>query len=415
MVYSTLEPCFKRNSPKIGCCKRIAKARIKKVYVGTGDPFPSVNGKGIKYLVDHGIEVEPYPQELQKEIERLNADFIAYAESRRLEEENKATKDYKEETERAVHTMDMKSLDEKLMARFLKAANVTDNEQEVFLRNMNLAELDSDVVRPTGLGLLLFGKKPQSVYPNAVIKTTLKRNGKAVETKTIEGRIPAQLDEANKWYKEHIPSYINRDDAERKKVHEYPLDVIRELICNAVVHRDYSLKGAPVYFEINDKSIVIKSPGLPEPPVTLEHIVSFSASSFSRNPVIMYVLDKLDYAEQRGLGFETVKDLPAKNLPLPKVQYNAPYIEFILPLSMEVAETMYGDLSEKEIKVLEYIRINEPVTRSDIETLLGIDNKKAVRILNKLIDKGVIISQGKSRGVTYSVSGQFSGQSVSKN
>ena len=415
VVYSTLEPCFKRNSPKIGCCKRIAKARIKKVYVGTGDPFPSVNGKGIKYLVDHGIEVEPYPQELQKEIERLNADFIAYAESRRLEEENKATKDYKEETERAVHTMDMKSLDQKLMARFLKAANVTDNEQEVFLRNMNLAELDSDVVRPTGLGLLLFGKKPQSVYPNAVIKTTLKRNGKAVETKTIEGRIPAQLDEANKWYKEHIPSYINRDDAERKKVHEYPLDVIRELICNAVVHRDYSLKGAPVYFEINDKSIVIKSPGLPEPPVTLEHIVSFSASSFSRNPVIMYVLDKLDYAEQRGLGFETVKDLPAKNLPLPKVQYNAPYIEFILPLSMEVAETMYGDLSEKEIKVLEYIRINEPVTRSDIETLLGIDNKKAVRILNKLIDKGVIISQGKSRGVTYSVSGQFSGQSVSKN
>lgn len=415
VVYSTLEPCFKRNSPKIGCCKRIAKARIKKVYVGTGDPFPSVNGKGIKYLVDHGIEVEPYPQELQKEIERLNADFIAYAESRRLEEENKATKDYKEETERAVHTMDMKSLDEKLMARFLKAANVTDNEQEVFLRNMNLAELDNDVVRPTGLGLLLFGKKPQSVYPNAVIKTTLKRNGKAVETKTIEGRIPAQLDEANKWYKEHIPSYINRDEPERKRVYEYPLDVIRELICNAVVHRDYSLKGAPVYFEINDKSIVIKSPGLPEPPVILEHIVSFSASSFSRNPVIMYVLDKLDYAEQRGLGFETVKDLPAKNLPLPKVQYNAPYIEFILPLSMEVAETMYGDLSEKEIKVLEYIRINEPVTRSDIETLLGIDNKKAVRILNKLIDKGVIISQGKSRGVTYSVSGQFSGQSVSKN
>lgn len=248
VVYSTLEPCFKRNSPKIGCCKRIAKARIKKVYVGTGDPFPSVNGKGIKYLVDHGIEVEPYPQELQKEIERLNADFIAYAESRRLEEENKATKDYKEETERAVHTMDMKSLDQKLMARFLKAANVTDNEQEVFLRNMNLAELDNDVVRPTGLGLLLFGKKPQSVYPNAVIKTTLKRNVKAVETKTIEGRIPAQLDEANKWYKEHIPSYINRDEPERKRVYEYPLDVIRELICNAVVHRDYSLKGAPVLF-----------------------------------------------------------------------------------------------------------------------------------------------------------------------
>ena len=414
IMYSTLEPCFERNSPKIGCCKRIAKARIKKVYVGTGDPFPSVNGKGIRYLVDHGIEVEQYPQELQKEIERLNADFIAYAESRRVEAENKSVKDYKEETERAVHTMDMKSLDEKLMARFLKAANVSSDEQEGFLRNMNLAELDNGVVRPTGLGLLLFGKKPQSVYPNAVIKTTLKRNGKAVEAKTIEGRIPAQLDEANKWYKDIIPSYINREEAERKRVYEYPLDVIRELICNAVVHRDYSLKGAPVYLEINDECIVIKSPGLPEPPVTLENIVSFSASSFSRNPVIMYVLDKLDYAEQRGLGFETVKDLPAKDLPLPKVQYNAPYIEFVLPLTMAVAETIYGDLSEKEIKVLEYIRITGLTSSLDIQKHFDMEQKPVSRIITKLKEKNYIASEGKARKTVYKVNElrQESGQIV---
>ena len=49
-----------------------------------------------------------------------------------------------------------------------------------------------------------------------------------------------------------------------------PKEVIRELIGNAVVHRDYSMKGAPVYFEINDQSIIIKSPGLPEPPVSLD-------------------------------------------------------------------------------------------------------------------------------------------------
>ena len=281
VVYSTLEPCFDRNPPKIGCCKRIAKARIKKVYVGTGDPFPSVNGKGIKYLVAHGIEVEPYPQELQKEIERLNADFIAYAENRRDEESKKVEKDYKEETERAVRTIDMQTLDEKLMNRFLKAANVSEAEKDGFLIDMALAEEDSGILRPTGLGLLLFGKKPQSIYPNAVIKTTLKRNGKVIEANTIEGRIPKQLDDANKWFEKNSPSHISREEAERKKVYDYPLEVIRELIGNAVVHRDYSLKGAPVYFEINDQSIIIKSPGLPEPPVSLEQIMSFTAPSFS--------------------------------------------------------------------------------------------------------------------------------------
>ena len=414
VVYSTLEPCFDRTPPKIGCCKRIAKARIKKVYVGTGDPFPSVNGKGIKYLVDHGIEVEPYPQDLQKEIERLNADFIAYAETRRDQESKKEEKDYKEDTERIVLTSDMKSLDETLLARFLKAADVSEAERNAFLVEMSLADEDNGVLRPTGLGLLLFGKTPQSLYPNAVIKATLKRDGRVLEVTTIEGRIPKQLDEANKWFERNMPSFISRVGAERKKVYDYPLEVIRELIGNAVIHRDYGLKGAPVYFEINDQSIVIKSPGLPEPPVSLEQIISFSAPSFSRNPVIMYVLDKLDYAEQRGLGFETVKDLTKNNMPLPIVKYKAPYIEMVLPLTMNDAGKMYGDLSEKELKVLEFIRVHGEVSSAEIQKQYGLEQKPVSRILAKLKDKSYIESVGQARNTRYRVIGsrQESGQNV---
>ena len=161
VVYSTLEPCFDRNPPKIGCCKRIAKARIKKVYVGTGDPFPSVNGKGIKYLLDHGIEVEFYPQELQKEIESLNADFIEYAKIKLSEKEQEVAKDYKEESERVVASVDMTALDDKLLNRFLKASNVSSADKNQFLVDMELADIDNNTLKPTGLGLLLFGKKPQ--------------------------------------------------------------------------------------------------------------------------------------------------------------------------------------------------------------------------------------------------------------
>ena len=416
-LYSTLEPCFDRNPPKIGCCKRIVKARIKKVYVGTGDPFPSVNGKGIKYLRDHGIEVVSYPQELQKEIELLNADFIAYAEHRRSLEEGKVSKDYKdykEETERAIHTVDMQALDSELLTQFLKAADVSDEEKQVFLTDMALVEEEDGVLRPTGLGLLLFGKKPQSIYPNAVIKTTLKRNGKVIETNTIEGRIPKQLDDANEWYTKNLPAHINRDEAKRKKVFDYPTEVIRELICNAVVHRDYGQKGAPIYFEITDQSIIIKSPGLPEPPVTMDQIKSFTAPSFSRNPVIMYVLEKLDYAEQRGLGFETVKELPKKSMPLPIVNYNAPYIEVILPLTMDVAETMYGDMSEKEIKVLEYIRTNGEVSSAMIQDFFSLEQKPVSRVLTKLKENNYIESIGQARNTRYRVkeSRQESGQDV---
>lgn len=414
VLYSTLEPCFDRNPPKIGCCKRIARARIKRVYVGTGDPFPSVNGKGIKYLVAHDIEVVPYPQELQKQIEHLNKDFITFAKSKRDEEPKKVENDYKEETERAVKSIDMQMLDDKLMARFLKASNVSEEEKVNFFIDMALAEYDNDVLRPTGLGLLLFGKKPQSIYPNAVIKATLKRNGEVIDAKSFEGRIPVQLDEVNRWYIENVPSHISRSEAQRKKVYDYPLEVIRELIGNAVIHRDYSLRGAPIYFEINDQSIIIKSPGLPEPPVTLEQIKAFAAPSYSRNPVIMYVLDKLNYAEQRGLGFETVKKLSNKNLPLPVVKYNAPYIEFVLPITMRDAEAMYNDLSEKEIKVFEYIRMNGVVTSGDIQSHYSLEQKPVSRILAKLKEKFYIESIGKARNTRYRVknSGRDIGQDV---
>ena len=401
VVYSTLEPCFDRTPPKVGCCKRIVKARIKKVYVGTGDPFPSVNGKGIKYLNDHGVEVESYPRELQKEIDRLNSDFIAYAKDRRDEFENRIPKDYKEDTERAVHTVDIHALDEKLVLRFLKTANVPSNEREAFLTDMALLEEDGSVSRPTGLGLLLFGKNPQSVYPNAVIKTTLKRNGEVVETNTIEGRIPKQLDDANKWFEKTMPSHINRDEATRKKVYDYPKEVIRELVGNAVIHRDYSLKGAPVYFEINDQCIIIKSPGLPEPPVTIDLIKSFSAPSFSRNPVIMYVLDKLGYAEQRGLGFATVKDLPGKDLPLPIVDYKAPYIEIVLPLTMTVAKSLYSDLKENEIKVLDFIRARGEVSSPAIQDYFELGQKAVSRILAKLREQNHIELIGAARNTKY--------------
>ena len=34
------------------------------------------------------------------------------------------------------------------------------------------------------------------------------------------------------------------------------------------------------------------------------------------------------------------------------------------------------------------------LTRLDIESLLGVDSKKAVRVLNKLIDKSLVVSEG---------------------
>ncbi len=72
-LFVTLEPCshYGKTPP---CTDAIINAGIKKVYVGINDPNPLVNGKGIKKLIDAGIEVESGI--LEKELKKFYADYL---------------------------------------------------------------------------------------------------------------------------------------------------------------------------------------------------------------------------------------------------------------------------------------------------------------------------------------------------
>ncbi len=49
---------------------------------------------------------------------------------------------------------------------------------------------------------------------------------------------------------------INRHD-----IYELPLDALREAVVNAIVHRDYSLRGTNIYVAVYDDRVEIESPG----------------------------------------------------------------------------------------------------------------------------------------------------------
>jgi ATP-dependent DNA helicase RecG len=69
-LFATLEPCAPgaRRHPKLGCAERIVYARIAKVWIGIEDPDPTVDRKGISYLIENNIEVEVFDEEFQDEI-----------------------------------------------------------------------------------------------------------------------------------------------------------------------------------------------------------------------------------------------------------------------------------------------------------------------------------------------------------
>jgi len=77
-IYVTLEPCSHtgRTPP---CCEAIASAGINRVVIGMMDPNPLVNGRGVSYLQNNGIEV--VTGVLQDKCENLNLPFLKYIQT----------------------------------------------------------------------------------------------------------------------------------------------------------------------------------------------------------------------------------------------------------------------------------------------------------------------------------------------
>jgi ATP-dependent DNA helicase RecG len=372
-----------------------------------------VDRKGIKYLIDNGVEVEMFDADFQEIIRKANKQFIREAEERAKSPNTDRFDIILSPKEKAAPHASLEDFSVKDIENFLKMAkpDISINTPQFYhiFSKLGLIEEKGNEFVPTGLGLLLFGTQPQLLYPNALIRATYKTKGRKEEIYTVEGALVNQADDILQWYENHIGKQIDRSEAQRKTIYDYPKDAIRESVINAISHRDYDLEGAPVYFEINDAAIIIKSPGLPVVPVKIEQIQQLNAPSLSRNPKIMYVFEQMNLVEQRGFGFQTINELPVKySLPLPVVTLDNPYIVFTFPRSMEALKDVVGndklkELNTDELRGYDYIRRVKKITRKEYETHFGYDQKKAGRHLAKMTDLGLLEKKGSSSSIYYEV------------
>ena len=108
---------------------------------------------------------------------------------------------------------------------------------------LGLFEEKDNEFNPTDLGLLLFGKRPQLQYPNALIRATYKTAGRGEEIFTAEGALVNQANAIISWYENHIGKQIDRSGAQRKTVYDYPQNVIRESLINSIYIAIMILRG----------------------------------------------------------------------------------------------------------------------------------------------------------------------------
>jgi pyrimidine deaminase RibD-like protein len=82
-IYTTLEPCTRRNPLKIPCVKRLIERRVARVMIGTLDRNPDIQGNGEWALRDAGIKIGRFPPDVMSELEELNRNFFRTQEQDR--------------------------------------------------------------------------------------------------------------------------------------------------------------------------------------------------------------------------------------------------------------------------------------------------------------------------------------------
>lgn len=407
-LFATLEPCAKgaRNAPKISCSERIANARISDVWFGVEDKNPTVDHAGIDYLIEQGVKVHQFSSEFHKDIEDVNREFMKWANMKNEGAKTGKKKSPDHLNERAVAT-DMDNLSEIALQKFISESKrkykPKSAEQLRELKEMDLLEYDSKAKKylPTGNAILLFGKAPRNKFPQAAVKAKVHYGDGKTGTETFDNALVLVPDEVEDWLKKVLPASIDRSKFKAQQVHSFPIPVIREAVINAIAHRDYSKDGAKVQLEVFPDRIVVKSPGEPPPPITIEAMRNFTATSYSRNKKLTFIFNEMDYMEETALGMDTFKAMRSEHhLPLPIIDYDRGNVVVTFLRTGKavkgVANKALGKLTEEEFAGYEFVKLKGEVSKKEYAEHFGFNEKKAQRHLMKMKNLKLIGDNGES-------------------
>lgn len=159
-----------------------------------------------------------------------------------------------------------------------------------------------------------FGKEPEKFFEKAVVRCVAfdgYDKTYIIDDKIYGGPLVGQYKQAMQWLKGKLDVRYEIDgDGPRIEHWEIPKTVFKEAIVNALSHRDYYDKGARITIELFADRVEITNPG------GLVSVISeeeFGFKSYSRNPLIFGLFDRIDMVEQIGSGVNRMRDIMNSN------------------------------------------------------------------------------------------------------
>jgi ATP-dependent DNA helicase RecG len=233
-----------------------------------------------------------------------------------------------------------------------------------------------------------------------------------IDDKMLRGTLFDVVEETMKYIVSHIKVAfeITGRTTQRTEIFEYPLAALRELVLNAIIHRDY-LSPLDIQIKIFDTKITFFNPGNLFGNLKIDDLKKDNYQAYARNKLIAEAFYLTGDIEKYGSGFirirKEVKKYPTmqfsfEEIPngfLATIHYEKQKIHLSEDNVVENGvDNVVDNVVEKEKQLLELIQVNKKISAQEMAVNLQLSPRTVQRYLKGLQDKGRLERIGSAKG-----------------
>ncbi|MDO8661657.1 MAG: helix-turn-helix domain-containing protein [Candidatus Omnitrophota bacterium] len=296
-------------------------------------------------------------------------------------------------------------IDESKINEFFKEANihVSSIDTQRILSSLNLC--DGEHIK--NAGVLFFAKKPRRhILQCEMILAAFKGKNRIhiYDREDVQDDLLTQFNRAITFLEKHLNVRSEIQGVNRRDIYEMPIEALREAVANAIIHRDYSMRGTSSMVEVHEDRVEIRNPGgIPEG-LTPRSLINLSVR---RNELIADLFARMGKVERIGMGIRRMRDLMKKSgLPYPVIKSGTFFrIIFRRPSYSLREESKEGwveglveGLVESQKKILVLVKRDPVISKEELSKSIGISTTAIDKNIRRLKKKGLIKRIGPAKG-----------------
>jgi ATP-dependent DNA helicase RecG len=225
------------------------------------------------------------------------------------------------------------------------------------------------------------------------------------DTARTKADILTQIEQVIDFVRKHInKEVIITGEPQNTQKWQYPLEAIREIVMNMIVHRDYRSSSDSIVKVFNNK-IEFYNPGRLPDNITIEDLLSNNYKSTPRNKLIADFCKNLGLIEKYGSGIRRIVNyFKAENLPIPVFQ-NISDGFMVTVFGREdinvtdyVTDNVTDNVTDRSSLIISLINSNNKISTSEIARIMNVNKRTILREIELLKQNGLLKRVGSEKG-----------------